>query len=100
MTHADPLFNDWIHQQLCVQPDGLALFDLTADRPFTWRELNARVDALAHRLTTENVGAGDRVAYLGMNSSDVVEMFSPRFVSALSMSHSTLGSRPQNCPLS
>ena len=75
MTHADPLFNDWIHQQLCVQPDGLALFDLTADRPFTWREFNARVDALAHRLTAENVGAGDRVAYLGMNSSDVVEMF-------------------------
>ena len=75
MTHADPLYNDWIHQQLRVQPDGLALYDLTADRPFTWREFNGRIDALAHRLTAENIGAGDRVAYLGLNSSDVVEMF-------------------------
>ena len=75
VTDADPLYNDWIHQQLRVQPDGLALYDLTADRPFTWREFNARVDALAHRLTAENIGAGDRVAYLGLNSSDVVEMF-------------------------
>ena len=69
------LYNDWIHQQLRVQPDGLALYDLTADRPFTWREFNERIDALARRLTAENIGAGDRVAYLGLNSSDVVEMF-------------------------
>ena len=75
MANADPLYNDWIQQQLRVQPDNLALYDLTADRPFTWRELNARIDALAHRLSAENVRAGDRVAYLGLNSSDVVEIF-------------------------
>lgn len=75
MTEADPLYNDWIHQQLRVQPDGLALYDLTADRPFSWRQFNDRVDALAHRLIMEDVGPGDRVAYLGLNSSDVVEMF-------------------------
>ena len=75
MTEADPLYNDWIHQQLRVQPDGLALYDLTADRPFSWQQFNDRVDAVAHRLIVENVGPGDRVAYLGLNSSDVVEMF-------------------------
>ena len=75
MTDADPLYNDWIHQQLRVQPDRLALYDLTADQRFTWSEFNARIDALAHRLTAEQIGAGDRVAYLGLNSSDVVEMF-------------------------
>ena len=75
MTDADPLYNDWIHQQLRVQPDGLALYDLTADRPFSWRQFNDRVDALAHRLILANVGPGDRVAYLGLNSSDVVEIF-------------------------
>ena len=54
MANADPLYNDWIQQQLRVQPDNLALYDLTADRPFTG-ELNARIDALAHRLSAENV---------------------------------------------
>ena len=69
MTEADPLYNDWIHQQLRVQPDGLALYDLTADRPFSWQQFDDRVDAVAHRLIVENVGPGDRVAYLGLNSS-------------------------------
>ena len=75
VTDSDPLYNDWIHQQLRVQPDNLAVRDLTADREFTWREFNGRVDALAHCLIAENISAGDRVAYLGLNSSDVVEMF-------------------------
>ena len=35
MTEADPLYNDWIHQQLRVQPDRPALHDLTADRLFS-----------------------------------------------------------------
>ncbi|GIR72417.1 MAG: hypothetical protein CM15mP74_36680 [Halieaceae bacterium] len=34
MTEADPLYNDWIHQQLRVQPDGLALYDLRLTDPF------------------------------------------------------------------
>ena len=100
MTHADPLYNDWIHQQLRVQPDGLALYDLTADRPFTWREFNGRIDALAHRLTKENIGAGDRVAYLGLNSSDVVEMFYATIRIGAVYVPSTSGSRLRNYPSS
>ena len=75
MTNADPLYNDWIHQQVRVQPDGLAVYDLTADRPFTWSQLNRRIDALAARMLTDGIQSGDRVAYLGLNSSDVVEIF-------------------------
>lgn len=75
MTPADPLFNDWLHQQIRVQPDHLAVCDLTADRPFTWRQFNHRVDALAHWFNTAGIRAGDRIAYLGLNSSDAVEIF-------------------------
>lgn len=75
MISADPLYNDWIHQQTRVQPEQLALFDLTADRSFSWRQFNDRVDGLAHRLNEEGITPGDRVAYLGLNSSDVVEIF-------------------------
>jgi len=75
MTEADPLYNDWIHQQLRVQPDSLAVFDLTANRFFTWYQFNRRVDSLAARLLADGIQPGDRVAYLGLNSSDVVEIF-------------------------
>ena len=75
MTLADPLYSDWIHQQVRVQPDQLAVCDLSADRQFSWRQFNDRVDALACRLLDQGVAAGDRIAYLGLNSSDVLEMF-------------------------
>ena len=75
MTRSDPLYNDWLHQQLRVQPDQLAVYDLTADREFTWRQLNERVDNVAQCLLAGGVNAGDRVAYLGLNSSDVLEIF-------------------------
>ena len=50
MTIADPLYTDWLHQQIRVKPDQLAVYDLSAARSFTWQQLNDRVDALAHRL--------------------------------------------------
>ena len=62
MTLADPLYSDWIHQQVRVQPDQLAVCDLSADRKFSWRQFNDRVDALACRLLDQGVAAGDRIA--------------------------------------
>jgi fatty-acyl-CoA synthase len=75
MTIADPLYADWLHQQIRVKPDQLAVHDLSAERSFTWQQLNDRVDALAHRLIHEGIAQGDRIAYLGLNSSDVIEIF-------------------------
>ena len=75
MTSPDPLYNDWIHQQIRVRPDCLAVYDLTADRPFTWKQFDKRVDALAHWLLHTGIRSGDRIAYLGLNSSDVLEIF-------------------------
>ena len=58
-----------------MQPDSLAIHDLTDSRAFTWRQFNNRVDALAQGLCDEGIKMGDRIAYLGLNSSDVVEIF-------------------------
>ena len=62
MTIADPLYADWLHQQIRVKPNQLAVYDLSADRAFTWQQLNDRVDALAHRLIHEGIEQGDRIA--------------------------------------
>ena len=75
MSHQDPLYTDWLHHQLRVQPDALAVHDLTSQRKFSWRELNNRIDGLARQLLKQGLAAGDRIAYLGLNSSDVVEIF-------------------------
>ena len=32
MTIADPLYADWLHQQIRVKPDQLAVHDLSAER--------------------------------------------------------------------
>ena len=75
MTSPDPLYNDWIHQQIRVQPDSLAVYDLSGKRPFTWRQFDDRVEALARWLLSTGITSGDRIAYLGLNSSDVLEIF-------------------------
>jgi len=75
MAPSDPLYNDWLHQQIRVQPDSLAVCDLSANRPYTWRQFDQRVDALSHWLGNVGIHAGDRIAYLGLNSSDVLEIF-------------------------
>ncbi|MEK9654941.1 MAG: class I adenylate-forming enzyme family protein [Halieaceae bacterium] len=75
MISPDPLYNDWIHQQIRVQPDSLAVYDLSGKRPFTWRQFDDRVEALARWLLSTGITSGDRIAYLGLNSSDVLEIF-------------------------
>ena len=79
MTDADPLYNDWIHQQLRVQPDTLAVQDLTDNRAFTWRQFNDRVDVLAQRLCDEGIKVGDRICLLYTSPSprDVEESRMP-----------------------
>ena len=48
MISAVPLYNDWIQQQIRVQSEQLALFDLTADRPFSWRQFIDRGSNQGH----------------------------------------------------
>ena len=57
-----------------INPDLEALYDVAADRRFTYEELNARTNQVANALST-TVRKGDRVALLMMNSHEYVTSF-------------------------
>lgn len=58
-----------------LNPANEALFDVAADRRFTYAELNARSNQVAHALASLGVTKGDRVAMLMMNSHEFVTTF-------------------------
>ncbi|BBG04282.1 long-chain-fatty-acid--CoA ligase [Pseudonocardia saturnea] len=63
--------SDLVARHARISPDVVALADPAGRR--TYRELDARVDRLAGVLAGRGIGAGDRVAVLGLNSIEVVE---------------------------
>jgi fatty-acyl-CoA synthase len=61
----DEGIGSWIRRRATSAPDALAL--VSAERRWTYGELDARIDRLAAVLQRRGVGAGDRVAYHGIN---------------------------------
>lgn len=55
--------------------DKVALVDANTGRRLTWRELNARVNRLAHALLAQNLAKGDRVAIYAKNCLEYLEVF-------------------------
>ncbi|NBC21479.1 MAG: long-chain-fatty-acid--CoA ligase [Alphaproteobacteria bacterium] len=64
---------DWIAHHARVTPQALAQVDLASGRRFTYREMNDRVGRLAAHLISLGVCPGDRVGFLAMNSTDIME---------------------------
>lgn len=58
-----------------LNPSNEALFDVSANRRFTYAQLNDRTNQVANALTSLGVGKGDRVALLMMNSHEFVTGF-------------------------
>ena len=58
-----------------MNPTNEALFDVAAGRRFSYAELNARTNEVAHALLSLGVTKGDRVALLMMNSHEFVTTF-------------------------
>ena len=73
-SYSDPLYVDWISTQTSLQPEATAFIDLYGNRQFNWQQLDDRVTRLANGLSNLGVSAGDRVAYIGLNSTDVIDM--------------------------
>ncbi|MFP5070646.1 long-chain-fatty-acid--CoA ligase [Pseudonocardia nantongensis] len=63
--------SDLVARHARVSPDEVAIVDPAHRR--TYRELDDRVTRLANVLAEREIGAGDRVAVLGLNSIEVVE---------------------------
>lgn len=75
-------YPDLIRKHAFQTPDKLAT--VFEGRSQTWAALNARVHGMAQALVDLGVEPGDRVAYLGMNSHWMVEMYLvPSIIGAL-----------------
>jgi len=67
---------NWLAKWAQVEPDKTALVDLTDGRSHSYAALNQRADRAARMLADQlDVGAGDRVALLGENRLEQVELF-------------------------
>ena len=66
---------DWIKHHTEFSPNKLAAYDLASARRFTYQEYNARIEKVASFLNRSlGVQAGDRVAVLCYNDSDMFEL--------------------------
>ena len=65
--------SNWIERQADFAPERCAL--RFTDQELTYVQLAARIDQLSHALVTElEVRRGDRVAYLGLNSPEIISL--------------------------
>jgi fatty-acyl-CoA synthase len=64
---------DWLRKWGLLEPEKKALY--FEDRPFTYQELNHRINQLCHLLLEIGVKKGDRVAVLLHNCHQYIEIF-------------------------
>jgi fatty-acyl-CoA synthase len=70
------IHGNWLAKWSLVVPDKPALIDLATNKTLTYAELNLRVDRYANMLRKRfRIGKGDRVAVLGQNRLEQVELF-------------------------
>lgn len=70
----DAFYIDWVETQARMQPSKTGLVEYHSQRQFTWLKLHERVSQLAAALCQRGIERGDRVAYLGLNSTDTIEI--------------------------
>lgn len=65
---------DWIEYHAATNPNKRAMVDLASNRTFSYAEMNERVARVAGMLKDKDIQPGDRVAFLCLNSTDVMEL--------------------------
>lgn len=65
---------DWVAHHAYAKPDHLALLDQASGRNFTYADMHERVARTAGMLKAKGIKPGDRVAFLMLNSSDLMEV--------------------------
>lgn len=61
-----------LRDQAALKPSAIAIED--GDRQFSYAEFNARVNRLAHALTSKGIAPGDRIAILSENCIEYMEV--------------------------
>jgi len=65
---------DWIEYHAQMNPDKRAMFDLASGRDFSYAQMHDRVARTAGFLKEKGIQPGDRVAFLCLNTTDVMEL--------------------------
>jgi fatty-acyl-CoA synthase len=65
---------DWVEYNAATKPEARAMVDLASQRVFNYAEMNDRVARAAGALKAYGIEPGDRVAFLCLNSTDVMEL--------------------------
>ena len=66
---------DWLDKRAKLSPEKVALVDLETDRRITYKKFNERAGSFANFLLQKlELNFGDRIAILGYNSSDYMEV--------------------------
>ena len=65
---------DWIEYHTVTTPDKRAMLDLASGRDYSYADMHERVARVAGALRAMDVKAGDRVAFLCLNTTDVMEL--------------------------
>ncbi len=73
-SSAAPLATDWVAHFTEISPNKLATVDLASGRTQTYAQMHERVGRLAAFLKSKGVSVGDRVGFLMLNSTDVIDL--------------------------
>ncbi len=65
---------DWISYHAATTPHKRAMYDLASQRDFTYAQMDDRVAQVAGMLLDKGIQPGDRVAFLCLNTTDVMEL--------------------------
>ena len=65
---------DWIDFHAATTPDKRAMYELGSNRSYTYAEMNDRVARVAGMLRAQGIKPGDRVGFLCLNTTDVMEL--------------------------
>lgn len=74
MSHSLNSVIDWIDYHASTKPEARAMVDLASQRTYTYGEMNERVARAAGFLKNKGIKPGDRVAFLCLNTTDVMEL--------------------------
>lgn len=69
-----PYVVDWVNHYAGTSPDKVATIDLASGRRQTYAQMNERVGRLASFLKAQGIEPGDRVGFLALNSTDVLDI--------------------------
>ena len=65
---------DWVEYHASVKSNSLAMVELGSQRRYTYAEMHERVARAAGFLKDKGIQPGDRVAFLCLNTTDVMEL--------------------------